>query len=465
MLAKVIKWGLFLFMLVQLPLALSATTDTNREPAQAPIRVLEYKFPRNTPQEPMCAPGQCPESTTPRDRRPQKLPTPTKLTPKKLSPAGGTSIPVRPAAKFIPPLPVDGQPNVPKQLLLLFPNSGIANTRIQAIKQQYGLSPIEHINLDALSAELVVYNTDERSPLDLKKSLGRIAPEATIELNYYYLSLKGPRQYFSKKIKMAMPANTNNKIPVGIIDTAVKKTPALAHATIVQKNFTSPSNKQANTTHGTSVALLIAGKDEKNSFYGVTPESPLFVASIMRKVNQHNNTNSLLLAQALNWLVTQQVKVINLSLGGPKDAIMANIFTQLKKQPIVLVAAAGNSGPKAPPSYPAAYPGVIAVTASNANNQIYRHANQGSYIDITAPGEDIWVPITNSGQYVSGTSFSAALASGVISKLISTHAVTNAESIKKMLCDQAIDLGVTGHDNTYGCGLLQNMAPQNKTHN
>jgi subtilisin family serine protease len=121
------------------------------------------------------------------------------------------------------------------------------------------------------------------------------------------------------------------------------------------------------------------------------------------------------------------VKVINLSLGGPKDEIMSTIFKLLKK-PIVLVTAAGNSGPKALTSFP----GVIAVIASNANNQIYRHANQGNYIDIAATGEDIWVPITNSGQYVSGTSFSAALASGVIGKLISVHATTNTEGIKQL---------------------------------
>jgi subtilisin family serine protease len=71
----------------------------------------------------------------------------------------------------------------------------------------------------------------------------------------------------------------------------------------------------------------------------------------MRKVNQRNNTNSLLLALALDWLVAQQVKVINLSLGGPKDEIMSTIFKLLKK-PIVLVTAAGNSGPKALTSFP-----------------------------------------------------------------------------------------------------------------
>jgi hypothetical protein len=85
-------------------------------------------------------------------------------------------------------------------------------------------------------------------------------------LNYYYQSLKGPRQYFPKKIKMVKPTNTNNKIPIGIVDTAVMQTPALAHATIAQKNFISTSNKLANTTHGTAVALIIAGKDEKIVF-------------------------------------------------------------------------------------------------------------------------------------------------------------------------------------------------------
>ncbi|MEE9332456.1 MAG: S8 family serine peptidase, partial [Methylophilaceae bacterium] len=448
-------------VLAHMPSTWSASNDNNE---QAPIRVLEHRFPSNdanqSPENSPCAPGQCPEPAAPRNQPLKK--TPTTLTPKAKFPSNGKAIPERPAAKFIPPLPGDSRPYEANQLLLFFPDQAIANTRIQAIKKQFHLSPSDRTPLKALDGELVRYTINKNTLPDIKQQLAKVAPEAIVEFNYFYQSAKGPRQYFQKSINLVEPTHASNKIAIGIVDTAVEQVPALAHATIVQKSFTPTSNKQANTSHGTSVALLIAGKDKQQHFYGITPNSPLFVADVMRRVNKRNNTNSLLLVHALDWLVSNQVKVINLSLGGPKDAIMAAIFNQLRKHPVLLVAAAGNSGPQATPSYPAAYPGVIAVTATNANNQIYKHANRGHYIDLAAPGEDVWVPSSNNGQYVSGTSFSAALVSGIASLLISPHTKVNTNAIKQALCEHAIDLGSVGHDEIYGCGLLQNATMQLK---
>lgn len=456
---------LLLTLFIQIPLAISGG---NSNLNQSPIRAFEYRpssdnpnqGQNNSPTTHQCAPNQCPEQTK-QPRQPVKTTPPSTLKPQANTPQSNQPIPMQPTRRFATPLPTESQPYEPKQLLLFFADPAIANTRVQTIRATLKLTPSERTQLKTIGGELVVYDIQQNDLTNLKKELAMTAPEAIVEYNFYYQSLNGPRQYFQQKIKLPKPPSTSNhKTAIGIVDTAVAKTPALAHVNITQKRFIPTSNKPSTATHGTSIALLIAGKDNQHHFYGVSPNSPLYVADIMRKVNQRNNTNSKLLAQALDWLISQQVKVINLSLGGPKDAIMSAIFRQLSKQPVIIVAAAGNSGPKAPPSYPAAYPNVIAVSATNANNAIYRYANRGNYIDLVAPGEDVWVPVSNSGQYVSGTSFSAALVSGVVSQLLASNTKTNTQQAKQSLCKHAIDLGATGPDDQFGCGLLQHFNPE-----
>lgn len=64
----------------------------------------------------------------------------------------------------------------------------------------------------------------------------------------------------------------------------------------------------------------------------------------------------------------------------------------------IFIAAAGNGGPGAPPSYPAAYSEVLAVTAVGKNLSAYRRANQGDFIDVSAPDVDIWTALPGGRQ-------------------------------------------------------------------
>ena len=81
-----------------------------------------------------------------------------------------------------------------------------------------------------------------------------------------------------------------------------------------------------------------------------------------------------------------KVDVINMSMSGPADELLQKAIVDMSAGGVVFVAAAGNGGPSAPPSYPAAYEQVIAVTAVDKNLRGYIHANHGDYIDVAAPG-------------------------------------------------------------------------------
>jgi subtilisin family serine protease len=109
------------------------------------------------------------------------------------------------------------------------------------------------------------------------------------------------------------------------------------------------------------------------------------------------------------------VTVVNLSFAGPKDPLVHFAIQEMARAGIVVVAAAGNEGPSAPPSYPAAYPEVIAVTAVDRNLAPYRYANRGAHIDVAAPGVGIWtaLPGRKVGQQT-GTSFAVPYVTAVL---------------------------------------------------
>ena len=123
------------------------------------------------------------------------------------------------------------------------------------------------------------------------------------------------------------------------------------------------------------------------------------------------------------------------------------------------MAAAGNGGPDAKPSFPAAIPTVLAVTAIDAANRHFRDANLGDYIDVAAPGVDIVSPAPNN-QYppLSGTSMAAAHVSGVAALLRELGPVLSGPELRAILKTKVLDLGVLGFDTKFGAGLIDACA-------
>lgn len=252
-------------------------------------------------------------------------------------------------------------------------------------------------------------------------------------------------------------------VRVGIIDTSFDLThPALQHITSEQGVFLGGQAPSPSDWHGTAVLSVLAG-DPSSGTPGLMPEATfLLAAAFLSDADGNATTDTVRVLAALAWLDAQGVDIVNMSFSGPEDAAVAQAISGMRKKGVLFVAAAGNMGPVAAPSYPAAYPDVIAVTAVNRNGEGYRHANRGDYIDVSAPGVDILIALPRAQQGVrSGTSFSApfvtAIAAARAGGRLPYNAAVEGAGVA-LLGDLAVrDLGPPGRDPIYGAGLA--LAP------
>ena len=159
-----------------------------------------------------------------------------------------------------------------------------------------------------------------------------------------------------------------------------------------------------------------------------------------------------------------------MSFAGPRDPSLERALKTAHDKGIVLVAAAGNAGPKSPPLYPAADPNVIAVTATDDHDRLFRGANQGPQVSVAAPGVDILAAAPDeSYQMSTGTSIATAHVSGVVAMMIELDPTLKPDDVRKILESTATDLGPKGKDNQFGWGLvnpqkaLEAVAAQIKT--
>jgi subtilisin family serine protease len=109
--------------------------------------------------------------------------------------------------------------------------------------------------------------------------------------------------------------------------------------------------------------------------------------------------------------VSKRTRVINISLVGPPNILVARAVQQVRARGIDNVAAFGNYGPAAPPQFPASYPGVVAVTGVDAKGRALIEAGKAAHLDFAAPGADMAAALPGQGYaQVRGTSFAAPLA-------------------------------------------------------
>ena len=214
-------------------------------------------------------------------------------------------------------------------------------------------------------------------------------------------------------------ANVGGGRKIGMIDGGVASHPSLAGTAIEQNGF---SGSPKPTGHGTAVASLIVGN--QGSFRGAARGSSLLVADIYGGSRAAGSATAAV--RALSWLAGHRPAVINISLVGPANRLLARAINAVQARGIQVVAAVGNDGPAAPPQFPASYAGVVAVTGVDARGRALPEAGKATHIDFAAPGADMAAALPGEGYAkVRGTSFAAPLAAARLAMVGSPQALAS----------------------------------------
>ena len=193
-------------------------------------------------------------------------------------------------------------------------------------------------------------------------------------------------------------------VRLGMIDGGVASHPSLAGASIEQSGFAGSPHP---TGHGTAVASLLVG--DQGPFRGAARGASLLVADVYGGSRAGGSATAVV--RALGWLASKRASVINISLVGPHNRLVARAVQAVRGRGTGIVAAVGNDGPAAPPQYPASYPGVLAITGVDARGRALPEAGKAAHLDFAAPGADMAAALPGQGYAkVRGTSFAAPLA-------------------------------------------------------
>ncbi len=244
--------------------------------------------------------------------------------------------------------------------------------------------------------------------------------------------------------------------PIGMIDTGINEIhEVFSGAQLDLTRIGDEALQPSRAIHGTAVAALLVGQRGSRA-PGLLPGSRLVAFDAFHRVGRDERTDVFTLVEALDRLAEEGVAVINLSLAGPPNAVLAEVVRRLvAEDDIVLTASVGNAGPAAEPAYPAAYPEVIAVTAVDRDGEVYRRAGTGAHVDIAAPGVEVWSAASVSGaRWQTGTSFAVPFVTAAAALLRRARPDLPAQDVGPALKALAQDAGEPGPDAVFGAGLV-----------
>lgn len=267
--------------------------------------------------------------------------------------------------------------------------------------QSLGFLVLRRDRLEGLDLELVTLQAPGRMSLrEALRKLTRADPTGSYDYNHLYFIAAEPRVG-----QAGIGIGSTGAIRLGLIDTGLEPShPSLAAASVQRQGFAPGGYRPAG--HGLAVASLTgAGKGAvlySADVYGAGPTGGSAEAVV----------------RALAWMAEVHAPVVNISLVGPANRPLQAAIEAVQKRGGLVVAAVGNDGPAAPATYPASYPGVVAVTGVDRRGKVLLEAGRASHLDFAAPGADIAAAQPSGYAGVRGTSFAAPIVAGRLAMLI-----------------------------------------------
>ncbi|ALP38367.1 serine protease [Paenibacillus sp. IHB B 3084] len=274
-----------------------------------------------------------------------------------------------------------------------------------------------------------------------------------------------PNDLLFSRYQWNLPATETNRgwalskgsknVVVAVVDTGVDMDhPDLKGQILPGHNVVSPKEKPYDDVgHGTHVAGIISAL--VNNGEGVAGMTWYNKVMPVKVLDQSGSGTTYSVAEGIIWAADHGAKVINLSLGNYAQAeFLHDAIKYAYDKDVVLVAATGNDNTERP-GYPAAYPEVFAVSATDASMHRASFSNYGDYVDVMAPGASI-ASTYPGNQYaaLSGTSMASPHVSALAALVRSINPDLTNKEVMDLMRHSVIDLGTPGHDKYFGYGQI-----------
>jgi hypothetical protein len=361
--------------------------------------------------------------------------------------------------------PQQGNQNfVPNEVITAFA-PGTTPQAIGLIARRYELTQLDSQSFPLIGTSLYRWRLGGgRTVANTVRALGGERIVAVVQPNYVFTLQEetakivagtqgDAAQYVLAKLQCAQAQQmaTGKDVLVAVIDSEIDAKHPDLDGTIV-KSFDALGGDAKPHAHGTSMAGAIAAHGK---LLGIAPGAQVLAIHAFDDTPGAARGSSFVIYKGLQWAADNGARVVNMSFAGPADPTLQRMLAAAYDKGIVLVAAAGNAGPKSDPLYPAADPNVIAVTATDSDDHLFQMANRGRHIAVAAPGVDIFA-LAPGDEYVftTGTSIAAAHVSGVVALLLEHKPSLKPGEIRAALTATAQPLGPPRPDSDFGAGLV-----------
>lgn len=355
----------------------------------------------------------------------------------------------------------------PVRVIVVFNKKSSGQQRLAAVSGAGGRGSRD---LSIIAAKSVVL-PDARAALALATSPGVVRVERDVLVSIVAPSGRGkgrgsktpppqvtPWGISKVNAPQAWSAGTGAGVKVAVIDTGIDTSHADLKANIKGGYNAINPNKSSkdDNGHGTHVAGTIAALNNSIGVVGVAPSASLYSVKVL-SANGSGYLSDVI--GGIQWSVANGMQVANVSLGSSSDSqAMHDAVIQAKAAGLTVVAAAGNDY-GAPVIYPAAYAEVIAVSATDQNNNLAYFSSYGPQVDLGDPGVSVYSTYKGGGYAtLSGTSMATPHVTGSAALVIGSGLATTPDQVKSRLEGTATDLGAAGWDIYFGSGLVNDLA-------
>ena len=304
----------------------------------------------------------------------------------------------------------------------------------------------------------------------LRKNIARDQEVAYVEPDYLYHALLRPNDEFYSRL-YALPrigmeqvwdrTTGSPNVLIAVVDTGVyARHPDLAGNVVAGTDLVNGDNNASDDEgHGTHTAGIIAAIG--NNRIGVTGMCWRCHILPVKALDNQGSGSASTVASGVRYAVDHGARVINLSLGGTDDSrLLHDAIIYATNHGALVVAAAGNEAQAGNPiEYPASYPEVMSVAATDQNDQHASFSNYNSHVSVAAPGVNIgsttWTAANPTAYSAdSGTSEAAPFVSGLAGLLWSVNPSLSNSGVRRIIESTADDLGPRGRDVYFGAGRI-----------